>query len=486
MCKNQPSIYALKAKMSKLKTAYVCSSCGETAPKWAGQCSACKEWNTLTEYKIPAKDQSTSKREGYAGKAGGSAEKLSSVDTTQKTSRYPCGIGELDRVLGGGFVEGAVVLIGGDPGIGKSTLLLQATSRLSATLPALYVSGEESLEQIAMRSNRLGLNVDGIDALCAVELEHIIETLHLKQPKVAVIDSIQTLYSSNLDSAPGTVSQVRECAAALTRYAKTKGCVIVLVGHVTKDGTLAGPRVLEHIVDAVLYFEGDPQMSYRIIRAFKNRFGGIHEIGVFSMSEDGLSEVSNPSALFLQPHKGPVNGACVCAIAEGTRPLLVEVQALVEDTPAPNPRRLCVGLDPNRLAMILAVLQKSAGMDTHAQNVFLNITGGARIGETGADLCALLAITSSIRNKALPNGLLAFGEVGLTGEVRLVQKGTERIVEAAKLGFSKALIPSGNLPKIKIPGIEICPVDTVAEALVAIREWETGNTPSQSLSKTLR
>lgn len=461
--------------MAKAKTAFVCSACGDESPKWGGQCPACKAWNTLSEVRLaPAssKGNQASRREGYAGRGSSKSAPLSSVDTSATRDRHQSGIGELDRVLGGGFVQGAVVLIGGDPGIGKSTLLLQTISKMATRLPALYVSGEESAEQIAMRAKRLGTNQEGIQVVCEVELENILVEMEEQAPKIVIIDSIQTIYSSGLESAPGTVSQVRECAAALTRYAKTTGTTLVLVGHVTKDGALAGPRVLEHIVDAVLYFEGDPQMSHRIIRAFKNRFGGIHEIGVFSMGEDGLSEISNPSALFLNHHKTPVSGACVCAIAEGTRPLLLEVQALVEDTQSPNPRRLCVGLDPNRLAMILAVMQKTADIPTSGQNVFLNITGGARVGETGADLPALLALISSIRNKPLPEGLFAFGEVGLTGEVRSVQKSMERLNEAGKLGFTRAIIPSSCVPKQLPPGVDIRAVDSVVEALAAVNEWE--------------
>lgn len=461
--------------MTKSKSAFVCGSCGNESPKWSGKCPACGAWNSLEEVKLATGKASrdAGRHEGYAGRSGtASAQKLAEVDVSETKNRYPSTISELDRVLGGGFVEGSVVLLGGDPGIGKSTLLLQTLSKMSSQLPSLYVSGEESLQQIALRAQRLGLDIANIQAVSAVEVEHILDELSSSKPKIAVIDSIQTLYSSALESAPGTVSQVRECAAALTRFAKTTGTVLVLVGHVTKEGNLAGPRVLEHIVDAVLYFEGDPQMSYRMIRAFKNRFGAVHEVGVFSMGEEGLSEVSNPSALFLTQHKKPVAGACVVAIAEGTRPLLLEVQALVEESPTPNPRRLCVGMDPNRLAMLLAVLQKSAGISTHDLNVFLNITSGARVGETGADLPALLALVSSIRNRPLPSNLLAFGEVGLTGELRLVQKGLERLSEAAKLGFTKAIIPAGNAPKIHLPGIEIKAVDTVAEALLAIREWE--------------
>ncbi len=455
----------------KTKTAYVCGECGADSAKWTGQCPGCGAWNTMTEVRLGKKTKE-SRREGYAGAARAEAKTLSAVDISETKTRHSSGILELDRVLGGGFVEGAVVLLGGDPGIGKSTLLLQTLAHLSKSLPSLYVSGEESLEQIALRASRLGLDVTKVDGICAVEVEAILDSLESKRPKIAVIDSIQTLYSSGLDSAPGTVSQVRECAAALTRFAKTTGTIIVLVGHVTKDGTLAGPRVLEHIVDAVLYFEGDPQMSYRMIRAFKNRFGAIHEVGIFAMTETGLSEVSNPSALFLTHHKHPVSGACVAAISEGTRPMLIETQTLVEDSRVPNPRRLCVGMDPNRLAMLLAVLQKVAGIDCHDQNVFLNVTGGVRVTETGGDLPALLSVISSIRNKPLPQKLIAFGEIGLTGELRVVQKSLERLSEAAKLGFERAIIPAANMPKQAIPGLDIRAVENVSEALLAVKEWE--------------
>lgn len=458
---------------NKTKTSYVCTQCGENSIKWVGQCPSCQQWNTMQEFKESSGKKSRS-QEGYAGAGIAKPENLSKVDTSEKKTRYTTTISELDRVLGGGFVEGEVVLLGGDPGIGKSTLLLQTISHMSARVPCLYVTGEESLDQTALRAQRLGVNVDEVDAFCEVQLENIFVAIKQKKPKFVVIDSIQTIYSEALEAAAGTVSQVRECAAALTRYAKTTGTIIVLVGHVTKDGHLAGPRVLEHIVDAVLYFEGDPQMSYRMIRAFKNRFGAIHELGVFSMGEKGLSEVTNPSAIFLTQHKKPVSGSCVAAISEGNRSLLLEVQALVEDTQAPNPRRLGVGMDQNRLSMILAVIQKNLGIPTSAQNVFINITSGVRIGETGGDLPALLSLVSSIRNKPLPDKMIVFGEVGLTGELRVVQKGLERLTEAAKLGFKRAIIPTKNLPADPIPGLEIRAVDDVAEALLVISEWEQG------------
>lgn len=454
--------------MSKQKASYVCNGCGQSFPKWSGQCPSCKAWNTLSEDKVIT--GAAPKHSSYAGAGVARTRRLSEVDVSESKNRFSSHNGELDRVLGGGFVEGGVVLLGGDPGIGKSTLLLQTIAKMSATMPVLYVSGEESDEQIALRARRLGLDIDNVDSFCSVDLESILGAMGQHAAKFVVIDSIQTIYSGMLESAPGSVSQVRQCAADLTRYAKTQGTIIVLVGHVTKDGSIAGPRVLEHIVDAVLYFEGDPQMSFRMIRAFKNRFGAINEVGVFSMGENGLSEVSNPSALFLTQHKNPVSGACVAAIAEGTRPLLVEVQALVEDSTSPNAARLCVGMDPNRLKMILAVLQKKTGITTQDQNVFLNITSGVKIGETGGDLPALLAILSSIRNKPLPLKLIAFGELGLTGELRIVQRGLERVTEAAKLGFEFAIIPSGNMPKTPIPGITIKAVDTIEEALLALEE----------------
>lgn len=457
--------------MTKNKTQFVCSECGADFHRWVGKCTSCGAWNTITEIKIASTKASRS--DGYAGAASkNGTQKLSQVSTDVNIQRYSSEIGELDRVLGGGFVQGEIVLIGGDPGIGKSTLLLQTLAKMSTKNPTFYVSGEESLEQIALRAQRLNLDVSEIDAICAVELEEILQHLSEKKPKIAVIDSIQTIFSNQIESAPGTVSQVRECAAGLARFSKTTGTIIVIIGHVTKDGTLAGPRVLEHIVDAVLSFEGDPQMNYRMIRAFKNRFGAIHEIGVFSMEENGLIEVSNPSSIFLTQHKKPVHGACVVPIAEGTRPIFLEVQALVEETSTPNPCRVSVGLDKNRLAMILAVLQKIVTVSCHDLGVFINVTGGIKITETGADLPVLLSVLSSIRKKPLPSGIVTFGEIGLTGELRIVPKGLERLSEASKLGFTKALIPTGNLPKIIPPNMEIKAVDNVEEALLAIHEWE--------------
>jgi DNA repair protein RadA/Sms len=386
--------------------------------------------------------------------------------------RLSTGIEEFDRVLGGGLVEGGVVLIGGDPGIGKSTLLLQALADMVARAPSrrvLYVSGEESVAQVALRAQRLGIDGRGVRLLAEISLERILATLAAERPEVAVVDSIQTLYSGELQSAPGSVAQVRECAAQLTRVAKRSGVCLVLVGHVTKDGTLAGPRVLEHMVDAVLYFEGDPFSSFRLVRAVKNRYGAVNEIGVFAMTERGLRGVTNPSALFLSHHAQQVAGSCVLVTQEGTRPLLVEIQALVDTAHVPNPRRLSVGLDAQRLALLLAVLHRHGAVATYDQDVFVNAVGGVRIQEPAADLAVLLAIVSSIRDQALPRGLVAFGEIGLAGEVRPAPRGQERLREAAKLGFSKAIIPRANAPKRPVEGLEVVTIDRLDEALATLR-----------------
>jgi len=452
--------------MAKERTVYVCSDCGGTSPKWLGKCPSCNAWNTLVE-SLPESTAPAKNRFASLAKTAEVAT-LGEIDAVDM-ARTPTGQEELDRVLGGGMVEGGVVLIGGDPGIGKSTLLLQALDSLQRSgQNTLYVTGEESGAQVALRSRRLGLNNSQVKVLAEIQLERILATLEATQPDIAVIDSIQTVYSDQLTSAPGSVAQVRECAAHLTRAAKATGVSIVLVGHVTKDGALAGPRVLEHMVDTVLYFEGDTHSSFRLVRAIKNRFGAVNEIGVFAMTEKGLKGVSNPSAIFLSQHSEPVPGSCVMVTLEGTRPMLVEIQALV-DSGGPSPRRLSVGLDRDRLAMLLAVLHRHAGVACMDQDVFVNAVGGVRISEPASDLAVLLAITSSLRGKPLPKGFFAFGEVGLAGEVRPAPRGQERLKEAAKLGFSVAVVPKANAPKKAIEGLTIHAVERVEQAMEVVR-----------------
>ncbi|MFV0679284.1 DNA repair protein RadA [Ottowia sp.] len=491
--------------MAKDKSIYICNECGASSARWLGKCPGCGAWNTLVETIAEPAAAGGKNRLGASFAAlvpPAGVRPLAEIEAVD-VARTPTGQGELDRVLGGGIVQGQVVLIGGDPGIGKSTLLLQALDALQRTqrggdtlaagpLPRqgaapsggsaageaaqrgssmLYVTGEESGAQVALRAKRLGITGSQVAVLAEIQLEKILATLGQQQPAVAVIDSIQTVYSDQLTSAPGSVAQVRECAAHLTRWAKASGCAVVLVGHVTKDGQLAGPRVLEHMVDTVLYFEGDTHSSFRLIRAIKNRFGAVNEIGVFAMTERGLKGVSNPSAIFLSQHAQPVPGSCVLVTLEGTRPMLVEIQALV-DTGGPSPRRLSVGLERDRLAMLLAVLHQHAGVATGDQDVFVNAVGGVRISEPAADLAVLLAITSSLRGKALPKGFIAFGEVGLAGEVRPAPRGQERLKEAAKLGFSVAVVPKANAPKKSdkaFEGLTIHAVERVDEAMALLR-----------------
>ncbi len=456
--------------MAKVKSVYTCTECGAAEPKWQGQCPSCNAWNTLVETVAEASSSTNRYATKFEGLATtGQLQKLSSVQAAE-IARIPTGISEFDRVLGGGLVEGGVILIGGDPGIGKSTLLLQTLCHLGRNSKAIYVSGEESPQQIAMRAQRLGLDATELDLLAEINLEKILATLQTHKPNIAVIDSIQTVYSEALQSAPGSVAQVRECSAQLTRLAKQLGITVILVGHVTKEGALAGPRVLEHIVDTVLYFEGDQNSSFRLIRAFKNRFGAVNELGVFAMTEKGLREVANPSALFLSHHESQVAGSCITVTMEGTRPLLIEVQALVDESHAPSPKRLCVGLEQNRLAMLLAVLHRHAGVACFDQDVFINAVGGVKISEPAVDLAVLLSIVSSIKNKPLNDKLIVFGEVGLAGEVRPISGGLVRLKEAAKLGFTQAIVPKANAPKTKITGMEVVAIDRLDQALQAIRQ----------------
>ena len=456
--------------MAKNKTVYSCTECGAISPKWQGQCPGCAQWNTLVESVAETATAGNRFATSYASLAGSSKlQELASIKPREEP-RQATGIEEFDRVLGGGLVAGGVVLIGGDPGIGKSTLLLQALSELSQRdQKVLYVSGEESGEQVALRASRLQLPVKGLQLFAEINLEKILSTLNEERPAVAVIDSIQTLWSEQLSSAPGSVAQVRECSAQLTRFAKQSGTTVILVGHVTKDGSLAGPRVLEHIVDTVLYFEGDTNSSFRLVRAFKNRFGAVNELGVFAMTDKGLRGVSNPSALFLSQHAQEVSGSCVMVTQEGTRPLLVEIQALVDTAHSPSPRRLSVGLEQNRLAMLLAVLHRHAGVVCFDQDVFVNAVGGVKIAEPAADLAVLLAIVSSLRNKPLPPKLVAFGEVGLAGEIRPAPRGQERLKEAAKLGFTHAIIPKANAPKQPVKGIEVIALERIEQAIEHLR-----------------
>jgi DNA repair protein RadA/Sms len=448
--------------LKKPKTAYVCSECGATALQWFGSCPSCGTAGTLSE-------SIAERGSGFRPKSAPETVGLAEVQL-KDLERIPTGIGELDRALGGGLVAGQVALLGGDPGIGKSTLLLQALTSMAGTGALIYVTGEESVEQVALRARRLGLEAANVRIAAETQLERVLGALEAARPRVAVIDSIQTLWSESLQSAPGSVAQVRECAAQLTRHAKRAGTALFLVGHVTKEGAIAGPRVLEHIVDTVLYFEGDAHSSFRLVRAAKNRFGAVNELGVFAMTEKGLRGVSNPSKLFLSDHDKPVAGSCVLATLEGTRPLLVEIQALVDPAHTPNARRLSVGLEANRLAMLLAVLHRHAGIATWEQDVFVNAVGGVRIGEPAADLAVCLAVVSSFSDKPISSRVAVFGEIGLAGEVRPAVRGQERLREAAKLGFERAIVPKANLPKAKIAGLETLAVERIDQAVRLLRE----------------
>ncbi len=448
--------------MSKAKVQYVCTSCGASHNKWNGQCADCGAWNTLEE-SVAAKATPTSAR--FAGYAGNSSITDASDVSLKAESRVTTSLSELDRVLGGGLVPGSVTLLGGDPGIGKSTLLIQCIAHLSQQQRTLYITGEESLQQVAMRAVRLDLPQDKLRLLAETRVETILAHAEKEKPDVMVVDSIQTMYTEQLNSAPGAVAQVRESAARLVRYAKQTGTAIFLVGHVTKEGALAGPRVLEHMVDTVLYFEGDPGSRYRVIRAVKNRFGAVNELGVFAMSEKGLQVVKNPSAIFLSRHPEPVSGSVILVTREGTRPLLVEAQALVDTSQAGSARRVALGLEQNRLAMLLAVLHRHAGIAMYDQDVYVNVVGGVRISETAADLPVLLAALSSFRSKPLESDLVVFGEVGLAGEVRPVANGEERLQEAAKHGFKKAIVAAANKPKRAIKGLTVHGIHRLHEAI---------------------
>jgi DNA repair protein RadA/Sms len=448
--------------MARPKKAFQCTECGATAPRWQGQCPGCEAWNTLEEVAGGGRPQDR-RRGGWAGET---PRLLAEVEGDDAEPRTPTGIGEMDRVLGGGLVAGSVTLLGGDPGIGKSTLLLQVAAALAARLPALYVTGEESLRQVGLRARRLGLRADGLRLLSETSVEAMLEQAARTRPALMVVDSIQTVFSEHLDTAPGAVGQLRECAARIVRFAKQGATSVFLVGHVTKEGAIAGPRVLEHMVDTVLYFESDAGSRFRVIRAVKNRFGAANEIGVFAMQETGLREVRNPSAIFLSGHPESVPGSVVMVAWEGSRPLLLELQVLV-DTAHGNPRRVAVGADQGRLALLLAVLHRHAGIAMYDQDVFVNVVGGVRVGETAADLPVLLAAIASLRDVAVPRHTVAFGEVGLAGEIRPVPFGEERLREAAKHGFTRAVVPAANRPRSPIEGLEVIGVRRLAEALEA-------------------
>ncbi len=448
----------------KQKTQYSCSDCGAVFAQWAGQCNQCGVWNSLVEeVQLAAKPP---RRQGYAGEAASAVTRLSHVPLVEGM-RMDTGMAEFNRVLGGGLVAGSVVLIGGDPGIGKSTLLLQVLVNLSQNMPVLYVTGEESLQQVSLRAKRISLPADDLKLLAETQVARIIALAEKESPapQALVIDSIQTIYSETLSSAPGSVSQVRESAAQLVRYAKASGAAVFLVGHVTKEGVLAGPRVLEHMVDTVLYFEGERDGRFRLIRAFKNRFGAVNEVGVFGMTEKGLREVSNPSAIFLSRPQENMSGSVIMVTWEGSRPMLVEVQALVDNCYGSNPRRLTVGLEQNRLVMLLAVLHRHGGVVTFDQDVFVNVVGGVRVLEPAVDLAIILAALSSLKNRPLENDWIVFGEIGLAGEIRPVMNGQERLQEAMKHGFKRAIIPHANAPKKTIPGLTVYPVKHLQEAL---------------------
>ena len=453
--------------MAKNKTAYVCTDCGAEYARWLGQCNECKAWNTISEFRAPKASPRSGNFSGFAGQVEAKVQTLDSIDLTD-LPRFSSGFSEFDRVLGGGIVPGSAILIGGEPGAGKSTLLLQTMCALAANMPTLYVTGEESLQQVAMRAKRLDLATDKLKLLSETSVENICHIAAKEQPKIMVVDSIQVMHMADIQSAPGSVSQVRETAAYLTRFAKQHHVAMIIVGHVTKDGNLAGPKVLEHCIDCSIMLEGSTDSRFRTLRGHKNRFGAVNELGVFAMTGKGLKEVTNPSAIFLSRSDEQTPGSIVMVLWEGTRPLLVEIQALVDHSALGNPRRIAVGAEQNRLAMLLAVLHRHGGLQMNDQDVFVNVVGGVKVSETSIDLALLLALVSSFRDSALPHNLVVFGEVGLSGEIRPVPSGQERINEAAKHGFTRAIVPYGNLPKQKIDGMDVIGVKKISEALEAI------------------
>ncbi len=457
--------------MAKTKTAFVCTECGADYSKWMGQCTACQAWNTVSEVRGVSGNGKSHRGARFDGFAGSLAEvqTLDSVSLSEQ-SRISSGMQELDRVLGGGLVEGSAILMGGHPGAGKSTLLLQTVCHLAAQVPALYVTGEESLQQVAMRAKRLGLATGDLKILSETSVERIVQLVEREQPRILVVDSIQVMHVSDIESAPGSVSQVRESAAFLTRLAKQTGTILFLVGHVTKDGSLAGPKVLEHMIDCSILLEGSSDSRYRTLRGIKNRFGAVNELGVFAMLEQGLKEVKNPSAIFLNRGEDAAPGSVVMVVWEGTRPMLIEIQALVDMAQGGYPRRVAVGLDQNRLSMLLAVLHRHGGLHVSDQDVFINVVGGVKVNETSADLALLASVVSSFRDRALPQDLVIFGEVGLSGEIRPVPSGQERVYEASKHGFTRALVPKANVPRKPLDGMKIIPVSKLSDALAALED----------------
>ena len=453
--------------MAKNKSAYVCTDCGSEFTRWLGQCTDCKAWNTISEFRQASSPSRGGSFTGFAGSVNETQATIQTLDSIDLTDlpRFSSGFNEFDRVLGGGIVPGSAILIGGEPGAGKSTLLLQTMCNLAEHMPALYITGEESLQQVAMRAKRLGLPTDKLKMLSETSVENICQLALQHKPKLMVIDSIQVMHLSDIQSAPGSVSQVRETAAYLTRFAKQHHIAMLLVGHVTKDGSLAGPKVLEHCIDCSIMLEGTTDSRYRTLRGTKNRFGAVNELGVFAMTGSGLKEVKNPSAIFLSRSEEQTPGSVVMVLWEGTRPLLVEIQALVDYSALGNPRRVAVGADQNRLSMLLAILHRHGGLQLNDQDVFVNVVGGVKVTETSIDLALILALVSSFKNHALPQDLMIFGEVGLSGEIRPVPSGQERINEAAKHGFKRAIVPFNNMPKTAIEGMEVIGVKKLSEAL---------------------